>query len=103
MARDQGDVRIARIRRTVPEGKGADFYANICETLRHDGTTHTRGMSTRRRRRHRREFRFSLLLASRRRRFEDECACEFLAVHIFRRNSGAMARRAACEFRVVDE
>jgi len=41
----------------VPEGKGADFYANICETLRHGETTHTRRMNTprcRRRRRHRR-------------------------------------------------
>lgn len=34
-------------------GKGADFYANICETLRHGGTTHTRGMNTRRRRKFR--------------------------------------------------
>lgn len=32
-----------------PEGKEADFYANICETLRHGETTHARGMSTRRR------------------------------------------------------
>lgn len=31
-----------RIRRTKPEGKGADFYANICETLRRGKATHTR-------------------------------------------------------------
>lgn len=45
------------IRRAEPEGKGgADFYANICETLCHGEASHTRGMSTRppRRRRKRR-------------------------------------------------
>lgn len=35
-------------RRAKPEG--ADFYANICETLRHGKAAHTRGMNTRRRR-----------------------------------------------------
>lgn len=44
-----GRMRIARIRRAKPEGKGADFYANICETLRHGKATHIRGMNTRRR------------------------------------------------------
>lgn len=42
-----GWVQIARIWRTKPEGKGADFYANICETLRHSKVTHTGGMNTR--------------------------------------------------------
>jgi len=42
-------VRIAGIRRAKPEGKGTDFYANICETLRHGKATYTRGMNTRRR------------------------------------------------------
>lgn len=32
--------------RAEPEGKGgADFYANICETLCHGEASHTRGMS----------------------------------------------------------
>lgn len=51
------------IRRVEPEGKGgADFYANICETLCHGEATHTRGMSTPPRRRRRRKRRRSLVL-----------------------------------------
>lgn len=50
--RSRDDTRIHR--RARAEGKGADFYANICETLRHGKATYIRRMNTRRRRRRRR-------------------------------------------------
>lgn len=77
-----GRVRVARIRRAEPEGKEADFYANICETLCHGKTTHTRGMNTRRRR--------GFHISSKVRR--EQGTTTFLAGHLVPNSAGATPR-----------